>query len=259
MKLFLASYLHLECHEAPPEIEVPSCDVIVLAGDISSMKEALSYCSEVARCHATPVIFVPGNHEYYRGNYVELSTYARSYADSNVHVLLENMVVIGGVRFIGTTLWTDFTAGTNGHEGRIHRNQLNAAKYINDFRVISMSDKKSDRLRPGYVMGFYHESCYYLREQLAKPFDGKTVVITHFCPSIRLEDPKFKGSELSSYFNANCDSIIKEYQPDFWLFGHTHHCVDTCIDKTRIISNQFGYRREWGYTGYRPQLLIDVE
>lgn len=259
MKLFLASDLHRECHDTPPEMDIPTCDVVVLAGDISGMKDALDYCSEVAQSQGVPVIFVPGNHEYYKGDYTELSAYARSYADPVVHVLMDNTVVIDGVRFIGATLWTDFTSGSRGHKGQIQRNRILAGKYINDFRVIRMSNDRDDRLRPDHVVEFFKQSCDYFRQQLAQPFAGKTVVVTHFCPSITLEDPKYKGSEVSPYFNANCDAIIQQYQPDFWLYGHTHHCVDTFIGKTHIYSNQYGYRSEWGYTGYRPQLLIDIE
>lgn len=197
MKLFLASDIHREFYENPQEIEIPLCDVIVLAGDISKMEEALSYCSHLAEHHDIPVIFVPGNHEYYNGNYTDLSVIARNYNDKKVHILMDDMTVIDGVRFIGSTLWTDFSAGTNGNEGWISRNKRLAKRYINDFRVIRVSNDRNNKLRPVHVVEFYNQSCEYFRQQLEKPFEGKTVIVTHFCPSIKLEDLKYKGSEVS--------------------------------------------------------------
>jgi hypothetical protein len=40
--------------------------------------------------------------------------------------------------------------------------------------------------------------------------------------------------------------IIEESQPDIWIYGHTHECGSHTIGRTRIISNQLGYRGSAG-------------
>lgn len=35
--------------------------------------------------------------------------------------------------------------------------------------------------------------------------------------------------------------IIEKYQPNLWIYGHTHECDNHRVGKTQIISNQLGY------------------
>lgn len=258
MKVFLTSDLHLECDTKTSDVKIPKCDLIILAGDISHMGHALKYASGLAQEHAVPVIFVPGNHEYYGKDYVEQTALAREFSAENVYVLMNDTVEFDGVRFIGSTLWSDFSAGAKNDQWTIMQNRKFAGNYINDFHVIKHSESNNRRLKPEFVRDLNYEAMRYFKQQLDQGFDGTTVVVTHFSPSITLEDPQFKGSPASPYFNANCDELIKEYEPDFWFFGHTHSSVEAVIGKTKIFANQYGYKHEWGKTGYREGLVIDV-
>lgn len=52
---------------------------------------------------------MPGNHEYYGGAIPRLTEKLKEAAvGSNVHVLDSDSVVIGGTRFLGASLWTDW-------------------------------------------------------------------------------------------------------------------------------------------------------
>ncbi|MCY4477376.1 MAG: hypothetical protein OXC70_05250 [Gammaproteobacteria bacterium] len=68
MKIQIASDLHLEmCRHHEPEIydfyPVQDRDVLVLASDIGTHMRAWSFFEQELR--RSPVIYVPGNHEYY--------------------------------------------------------------------------------------------------------------------------------------------------------------------------------------------------
>ncbi|EPJ2812714.1 serine/threonine protein phosphatase, partial [Pseudomonas putida] len=45
-------------------------------------------------------------------------------------------------------------------------------------------------------------------------------------------------------------------QADVWIFGHTHHAVDTIVSGCRLISNPRGYPGE--RTGFSPDFTIEV-
>ena len=110
MKLNILSDLHLSLGALErPENDA---DVIILAGDIARPREAASWASGLAK----PVLYVPGNHEFYGSSIVDtVAELTHRCSGTNVCVLAKDEVIIGGVRFLGTTLWTDFMLfGTGG-------------------------------------------------------------------------------------------------------------------------------------------------
>src|SRR5476649_1602654 len=110
MRIQMASDLHLEYLERRfPDyraVEHSDADVLILAGDISARTRALDLFSD----WPCPVIYVPGNHEFYDSSIDDVVTEfeLRAAAYPNIHVLAPGGVEIAGVRFVGCTLWTDF-------------------------------------------------------------------------------------------------------------------------------------------------------
>jgi predicted phosphodiesterase len=105
MKIRILSDLHLEFQDwVPPESDA---DIVVLAGDIHIGVHGIDWARR--SFPLTPVIYVPGNHEFYGGNLQSVTDelYARA-KHFGVDVLDGRRLVIGGVRFLGATLWTDF-------------------------------------------------------------------------------------------------------------------------------------------------------
>src|SRR4051794_28200811 len=102
MKLNILSDLHL----SQGDLATPGsdADLVILAGDIGRPGRAIGWASRIAR----PVLYVPGNHEFYGGSIegtaAELKRLA---AGTSIRVLDCEQAVIGGVRFLGATLWTD--------------------------------------------------------------------------------------------------------------------------------------------------------
>ena len=72
-----------------------------------------------ARFLDKPVIYVPGNHEFYHHD-IALIDELKTEASGNIHVLNDDQVVIDGVRFMGSILWTDF-ALFGAADARIYR------------------------------------------------------------------------------------------------------------------------------------------
>jgi hypothetical protein len=103
MKLHVLSGLHTEFgHFDLPETDA---DIVVLTGDVGLGRGGLEWL--LKQWLDKPVIYVPGNHEFY-GHDISLIERLRSNASPDVHVLDNQSVVIEGVRFLGSILWTDF-------------------------------------------------------------------------------------------------------------------------------------------------------
>ena len=119
MRIQLLSDLHLERQPDFAPRPAPGADVLVLAGDIGSYQRgsALSARGDedfgLARfAHwPVPVLVVPGNHEYDALDFDATHARLRACCERLGLLWLEREArVLGGVRFIGTTLWTDFEA-----------------------------------------------------------------------------------------------------------------------------------------------------
>jgi Icc-related predicted phosphoesterase len=248
MKIAIYSDLHHEHLNGTPIPTYPTdADVVVLAGDIDSEHRGVLWA---AANYKQPVLYVAGNHEHYGKNLRAVLVRCReAAANTNVRFLENNVVFIGGVRFVGCTLWTDFELWG---DDQIERAQRHCGNFLTDFRVIGYGrpDRSSTKhkLKPGEMRAIHLASRQWLDEMLAQPFDGPTVVITHHLPSLKCVNPRFLIDEqerlFSAAFASNVDGLIERHQPELWIHGHTHDCVDVTIGTTRIVANPGGYPRE---------------
>ncbi|SOB78092.1 Predicted phosphoesterase [Marinobacter sp. LV10R510-11A] len=107
MRLRILSDLHVECFQEGHDVPDVAADVVILAGDIHRKTEGLSWAAE--RFAGQEIIYVPGNHEFYGTSMPDTRKALRADAKRlGIHLLDNDTVNIGGVRFHGTTLWTDF-------------------------------------------------------------------------------------------------------------------------------------------------------
>lgn len=234
-----------------PADERDAESVLVLAGDISSSPDQLFGFIRAACEKFQHVIFVPGNHEYYKHNYDAWNKvmYERLAEFKNLHLALGcvDSVEIEGVRYVFGTLWGDggFTLGDQGRVGF----------YLNDFRLIErvMQNNGSGRSFRKFtvqdMMEISKQQKTAIRFVLENKFDGKTVVITHHLPSRRLVSKRYlerDGSDgANGGFVTDCDNMICTLEPWLWIHGHTHDTIDTELWKTRIVCNPAGYRGEY--------------
>ena len=112
MRLWIFSDLHIESCEWTLPSSPPEHDVIIAAGDIHDpASDGVTWLHEQAR--GKPVIYVPGNHEWYAHkrwfSVEDERPHTKALADKlGVHFLMDEAVTIEGVRFLGASLWTDF-------------------------------------------------------------------------------------------------------------------------------------------------------
>jgi hypothetical protein len=157
-----------------------------------------------------------------------------------VHFLECDSVTIDGVRFLGCTLWTNFRLYGDQHQRRL---QQAAEDCIADFWAIRFSNR---RFLPSDANALFGQSYAWLERELAKPFDGKTVVITHFGPHIVAKHHKYATDDpASAYFISDCTALMQQFPIDLWIYGHTHNSIDVRLESgTRLVSNQRGYPGE---------------
>ena len=227
MKVKYMSDLHLEfgpLHEDP----TPDVDVLVLAGDIT-YKNRVDWINEQAE-KFEHVIYVTGNHEYYKSNISHTDEYLADDLDPRIHFLRNSSVKIEDTWFHGATLWTDM--GTPADEYFI-------AKGMNDFRIIRKgADYK--RFRPNDAKLLHHESMMFLQKNVKQG----DVVVTHHAPSFKSSLDCFIGSPLNPAYATDLSNFIMDYKPKFWIHGHMHNTSDYKIAGTNILCNPRGYAHE---------------
>lgn len=264
MKIQLASDLHLEFlqREYPGErlIEpVPGADVLVLAGDIASGTQAIDLFAE----WPVPVLYVAGNHEFYGFRYEELiSELSKAAAGTNIHFLDRDAVILGDTRFLGATMWTDYRLAPDLSQGYQMRH---AERCIRDHSAIRAGDIY---FTAQMALDEHENARVWLTAELAKPFDGKTVVITHHgCHRLSVH-PRYVGNAANAAFVSDMTELL--FKTDFWLHGHVHDAFDYSVGGCRVLANPRGYAKnrwksddpngwDWENPLFDPALVIDTE
>lgn len=234
MKILLGSDLHLEFKSQLALPPLPEYDIAVLAGDIHMGTSGIGWAMDKMDPNK-PVLYVPGNHEYYRQDYLELQRmFDRTW--DNIHVLNPGIFEFQGWRFTGATLWGPLVL-----EGYREYSPEQYEKAISDFMVINVGDQKLT----GPMMQLVNaHDANFIEESLAES-KLKNIVITHFLPSQECIVPFYVGNALNPYFCNDLDYIMLEYEPELWLFGHTHTRMDRVHSSgTRMICNPKGYPKE---------------
>ena len=281
MNLQLLSDLHLESNPHFRAVPVPGADVLVLAGDIGSYQSGSQLSrldvpdfglrqfsprpvAEGGGAWPTPVLFVPGNHEYDGLDFDEAHARLQETCARLGLIWLERQtVVLGGVRFVGCTLWTDFDALSTDaarHSTVTVGEQLKARDKA--FRAANFYLKKNHSLRGGAPVlaealreeGLASQT--WLRQALAQPFDGPTVVVTHFAPSLHSADPRYGLSPGTAGFCNALDELLP--LADVWLHGHLHCPQNYVKGGCRVVANPLGYARKGEQDGFRPDSLVRI-
>lgn len=288
MKIQLLSDLHLESNPHFTATPTPGADVLVLAGDIGSYQKGSKLTElnipdfglgrfsplPVAQGGAAwpvPVLFLPGNHEYDGLDFDAAHLRLRETCERLGMVWLEReTVVLAGVRFIGCTLWTDFDAladmnpqinpKVNPQVDSPLTRQLQAREKA--FRAANFYLKKNHAFRQGQPMladavreeGMKSQD--WLRRALAEAFDGPTVVVTHFAPSLLSADPRYGLNAGTAGFCNGLDELLGSAR--LWLHGHLHCPADYVKNGCRVVANPLGYARKGEQAAFRADLLITV-
>lgn len=252
MKIAVYSDLHTEFGN---NFYIPknNADIVILAGDIGTKFAGLEWAAKQQQRLGVPIIYVNGNHEYYNMDYDSVLDICRNRAEKlEINFLEKNSICFNGVRFLGTTLWTNFLGVGNGLKDIAMKK---AKEFMTDYFVIRY---KGRLLEPADTLQFNQESIDWLHKELSNPIE-KTVVITHHGPSLECHSFTDHGlpDEISVNFWSNFEAVIKTYKPTVWVYGHTHSNKRFNIGGVPVITNQKGYPKEW-VVDFQPFYIVEV-
>jgi len=272
MNIQLLSDLHLEAHPHFVPTPAPGADVLVLAGDIGSYQagtllgafgDDADFGLKRFSNWPVPVLFVPGNHEYdgleFDLAHVRLREVCKRLG---IHWLERGSLTLGGVRFLGTTLWSDFEAFITDDDtiGEALKKRDKA------FRAANFYLRKNHSLRDGQpilaegVREHALQCQQWLRAALAEPFDGPTVVVTHFAPSLQSADPRYGLTPGTAGFCNALDELLPMAR--LWLHGHLHapsdylHLGAGGASGCRVVANPLGYARKQEQSRFQAEACI---
>lgn len=242
LTLQLLSDLHLELHadygkSFIERLDSTGVDVLVLAGDVLSarfytiVRETLErFASKYPR-----ILYVPGNHELWGSEVEEGLRVLRSAASAvpGVTLLLNDVTVIDGHRFVGGTMW--FPEVPPAMEVLTHR--FPDYTEIEGFRAWHPEEVKRWNA--------------FIGDSL-KPDD---IVITHHLPTAESISPRYARAELNHFFLHPMSSAIKAVNPRAWLHGHTHDSIQYVYGGCQVACNPFGYPTQLNKK-YVEKLLI---
>ena len=183
MRLQIFSDLHVDVATPQPIGVAADIDAVIVAGDVcQGAGHAFAWLRRIVPMQI-PIVMTLGNHEFYRRCWPEEVAIGRAQAPLyGVHLLEDAVVALGSVRFIGATLWTDYALF--GEHTVAHAMDV-ANRGLNDHRRIAWAKQPWRRFRPQEALALHRRSRSVIAAELAKPFDGTTVVVTHHAPHPR--------------------------------------------------------------------------
>ncbi len=282
MKIQLLSDLHLETHPQFQPSVAPGADVLVLAGDVGSYQQGsrltgehfgLERFSPLAQfAHwPTPVIYVPGNHEYDGLDWDEThARLQRSCEQLGIIWLERQSLELAGVRFVGTTLWSDFDALAS--EDALSHPARYLQKREKAFRAANFYLRKTGGTRNGepFLAEQVREQSLVCQQWLDKalktPFEqGPTVAITHFAPSLLSADPRYGLVPGTAGFCNAMDHLLP--YADLWIHGHLHAPSDYRVNgrredgstgTCRVVANPLGYAVKDEQKTFHPHFCVEI-
>ena len=228
MKISYMSDLHLDFHldygkEFLETLEVPECDLLVIAGDLADVSIVSPENAFKTFCKKAPkVLYVAGNHSSYHTSLRWSDNEIRKVAKLFPQVMFAaeaKVFDIDGVPFLAGTLWFQDAP-----------DQIHYKKFLNDFELIKDLEPE-----------IYHRNKEF-DILLHGIKDEPCVVVSHHLPSYQSVNAKYAGSAINRFFvGGNFDQLIADSKILVWISGHSHDPVDYIIGDTRIVSNPFGY------------------
>lgn len=236
MKVQTASDLHLELEENSDYVRdfplIPCGDILILSGDIGYLGhytyEEHPFWDWASECYER-VLVVLGNKEFYRGYDVgKLKNGTKNSIWENIHWFYNKSEVIRDVEFLMTPLWSFIPVSAEAFVKKAHPD-FRFIRYNEEFLSIDIYNK-------------LHNQCIeFLMGELPEK-KGKRIIVSHHAPSFKCMTEEFNGNLINCAFYSDMEKLIKLYNPDYWVYGHSHRNIcDLKIGETIVLSNQLGY------------------
>lgn len=223
-------FMHIKKIESITRKIIPVHPILILCGDIDNpFSKGYNFFIQEMSNKFEKVFLISGNHEYYGGKSIEeteiqIKNIVKDY--KNVSYLQNSYEDYKGIRWIGTTLWT---------------NVIETEYKINDiYSIKNMSIETYNNL---------HKQSVDFLTKILDETENNCIIITHHLPSYKLINESFLDSKVSMYnqwFAGSLDDIIIKYNDKIrgWFYGHTHIPLDIIIHKVNTYCNPIGYKGE---------------
>lgn len=258
MKIQLLSDLHLETEAFDPQ-PAPDADLLVLAGDIDASWSGFGRFAH----WPVPVLCVAGNHEFDGRELDDAWPALRARCEGFGWTLLERQSLVicdrrgQRLRFLGTIRWSDFDLFGPQRQA----SSMRAAAY---FMRLMRSTRRGRAFDAAAVREEALACRAWLADTLREPADGrwdKTVVVTHFAPSLRSADVRF-GAQPGTASFCNADEELLAHA-DLWLHGHLHCRHDYRVERphgppTRVVCQARGLQDKGETEAFVPDKLIEI-
>ena len=244
MRIQFLSDLHLEVEPFSPADT--AADLVVLAGDIHNGAAGIDWAGA---CFRTPVLYLAGNHEYYEGEFGAVqAALEKAAARTGVQLLDCSERRVGDVRFLGCTLWTDYSLVPRAERAGV----IEQSRARNpDYALIRHGERN---FAPEDAIELCTRHRRWLEARLEEPYAGTTVVITHFAPHPGSIAPVYANHPANPAFVLDLEPMMG--RAALWIHGHTHTRFDYGVRGTRVVCNPRGYPGE--PTGFRPDWIIEL-
>lgn len=277
MRIQLISDLHLENYPEFVPLAAQDVDVLILAGDVGSYQAgSLLEGDDFGLSRFSPrlpgsewprVFYIPGNHEFdsldYDATYLKLRSTCEALG---IEWLEREIITVGSVRFIGTTLWSDFEAlakseATEPEQTMALEKAYRAANY---YLSKNTAFKNGKPMLAEDIRALAHECQSWLRNALAVPFDGTTVTVTHFAPTLRSADPRYGMTPGTAGFCNSLDHLLPLSQ--VWMHGHLH-CPNDFLTSgiedgkpfsCRVVANPRGYPEKGEDRAFQEKFVVEL-
>lgn len=270
MRCHYLSDLHLEAQEF--RYRLPRGDVLIIAGDLchasaldpartdpyrTKQRDRVLRFKDVATSAFAHVLLISGNHEHYDGVFEDTAALLRQHLDG-ITVLDNEVIDIDGVRFFGSTLWTDL-AGRNDAAAETIRRGMGEYFFAKTRSQTGDGMQALVRLRPDDTLTAHDHAVAELRRQ-ASVATGPMVIVTHHAPSLQGLNPQHKGNGLDGAFASDLENIIEAMPAaPFWIHGHTHIRKRYQIGNTTMLANCRGFDgKDLSARKFKPDVWFEI-
>jgi hypothetical protein len=263
LRLWVLSDLHLDRFEGWSAGRIPPADVAVVAGGITrGLVAAVGWLGQHLRPHM-PVVFVPGPLEYFDTVLPDESERGRrAAAFADVRLLDGDLTVLDGVRFIGSTLWTDYRL--YGEENREWAFQA-ARLGLSELRWIRLSPERHRQLRPEDAAELHMHARASLEDMARRHHDGPTIVVTHHAPhrlslppDARVTPTRHLSGLLPASYASDLGDLVERMGACLWVHGAVPQPIDYRLGRTRILANPRGKGAERATGRFDPAFVVEV-
>lgn len=249
MEVVLISDVHLEFYkqyEHPIDLyKKYDCDTLIIAGDFSQPLDHNGKPNEIFIYHLRKlrsmykyVIYVTGNHEYYRCLDLFMTTQdvdhiIEKMCDSlDIHFLQKSCWIhpLKNILFAGCTLWSQIDYGGKTNCNDFMRIFDSTSKYLelhNDHKSWLENIIKETREIPQLIET--HASI-------------KTIVVTHHLPTLKMIGDSYKKQN-NTAFATDLDYLL-ETPLIAWFCGHSHCPKTEYVNGILVVNNATGYPHE---------------